>query len=191
MRSRSWTFLTRRIGGSLHRFTELAHRCVGPMLASRREREARIGAALETSGATHLVKGIQATRLEGAIIAVGVFSIFESMLQGRLQCADGFKEANGILAAHDAGDLADEFSDYQKAINVLKHGEGPSYDAMVRKGGSRYFRVLMPDESSFFEGDVSEVAILIDVNAEFVSRCASLIEEVARFIEKVRPGFHL
>jgi hypothetical protein len=161
------------------------------MLAARRERIERIVNALQTSGATTLVKGAQATRLESPIIAVGVFSIFEAMLQDRLQCADGFVEANKILASNGDQALAEEFADYQKAINVLKHGRGRSYDALVANGGSSYFRVKLPDQAFFFEGDVSEISILIDVDDAFVERCATLIEQVAQVIEDARPGVWL
>lgn len=36
-------------------------------------------------------------RLQKAISAVGVFSMFEAMLQDSLECSNGFREAEKIL----------------------------------------------------------------------------------------------
>jgi hypothetical protein len=64
--------------------------------------------------------------------------------------------------------LKDSFVDLQLAINVLKHGRGRSYDALVAKSDRLPFRIKRPGEAFFFEGDVSEIATLIEVDDAFV-----------------------
>ena len=73
----------------MHSFTELIDRSAGFTLAALGEAHERVGAALETSAATSLVKTVQMIRLQKAIMAVGMFSIFESIIQDRLGCRDG------------------------------------------------------------------------------------------------------
>jgi hypothetical protein len=49
------------------------------------------------------------------------------------------------------------------------------------------FRIKRPGEDFFSEGDVSEVATLIEVDDRFVRDCAALIAQVATVINKVYP----
>lgn len=52
---------------------------------------------LQTSAAMRLVKALQMFQLQKAISAVGIFLLFEAMLQDGLECSDGFREAEEIL----------------------------------------------------------------------------------------------
>lgn len=70
-------------------------------------------------------------RLQKVILAVGMFSIFEASLQRGLDFQDGFKAAGHILDQHNKTVLRQVFTDVQKAINVLKHGRGRSYDQLL------------------------------------------------------------
>ena len=67
--------------------------------------------------------------------------------------------------------------------------KGRSYDTLVAKLSTLSFKIKMPGEDYFDEGDVSEISILIEVNDEFVLDCARLIEEVSEEIIKERPDF--
>lgn len=87
----------------MHDYSDLAYRCSVFTLNSLKEVEEKTIEALQNSGATSLVKTLQMTRLERIILAVGMFSVFESLLQDRLNCKDGFIEAKDIL--RKAGDL--------------------------------------------------------------------------------------
>lgn len=115
--------------------------------------------------------------------------MFEAILQDGLNCADGFREASQILANQGEASLKELFDDLQLAVNVLKHGKGRSYDALVRKAETLSFRVKMPDEAFFSEGDVSEVSTLIEVDDAFVLRCAEVIRDVSVVIRRARPDF--
>jgi hypothetical protein len=114
-----------------------------------------------------------------------MFSMFDAILQDELHCADGFRKAAELLEA--AGDVAlkERFGDLQLAVNVLKHGSGRSYDALVQKAGSLPFRVKLPDEGCFCEGDVAEVSTLVEVDDAFVKLCAEVIHDVSSAINQM------
>ena len=81
----------------MHSFSELIHRCSVFTLTTLKEVENKTVDALQTSAATPLVKTLQMIRLDKVIFAVGLFSIFEALLQDRLNCNNGFVEAKNIL----------------------------------------------------------------------------------------------
>jgi hypothetical protein len=83
--------------------------------------------------------------------------------------------------------LNEPFSDFETAINVLKHGRGRSYDALLATSRGLPFRVKRPNEAYFFEGDVSEITTLIKVDDGFVMGCAEIIRDVSSVIRRTRP----
>lgn len=173
----------------MHRFTELVDRCTAFTLEALRQANERAVDGLQTSAATPLVKALQMVQLQKAISAVGMFSLFEAMLQDGLECSDGFREANEILEGEGETALKELFVDLQLAINVLKHGPGRSYEALIAKADRLPFRIKRPGEAYFFEGDVSEIATLIEVDDTFVLHCAKVIRQVSETVQKTRLGF--
>jgi hypothetical protein len=166
----------------MHNFTELGDRCATFTLEALSEAQSKIVQALDESAATTLVKALQMIQLQKVITVVGMFSIFEAMLQDDLACKDGFHGAMDILEKKGELSLKEQFGNLQLAINVLKHGRGRSYDALVAKATDLPFRVMRPGEYFFCEGDVSEVSTLVEVDDVFVIRCAELIREVSAVI---------
>jgi hypothetical protein len=135
---------------------------------------------LEISAATPLVVALRVIRLQKTILATGMFSLYESFLQVGMGWKErsAFDELEKCLKKHDEHKLAQVFSDYRLAVNVLKHGKGPSYDRLVERSSKLEFKIKLPEEAFFFEGDVSELAsVLIDVHGKFVERCAEIIQE--------------
>jgi hypothetical protein len=118
-----------------------------------------------------------------------MFSLFEAILQDGLNCSDGFSEVAPILDGEGQGALKDEFYDFRKAINVLKHGRGQSYDALVAKAANLPFKVKLPTEAFFNEGDVSEISTLIEIDDKFVLQCAKIIQEVSEVVRTARPDY--
>jgi hypothetical protein len=171
----------------MHSFADLADRSINFALATLKEAEDEVIEALQTSGATRHVKNLQMIQLSRAIIAVGMFSIFESVVQDRLECRNGFDTVRECLERENENDLNSRFAIFVHAINVLKHGRGRSYDALVTMDNDLPFRIKRPGEDFFSEGDVSEVATLIEVDDRFVRDCAALIAQVATVINKVYP----
>lgn len=167
----------------MHEFDELADRCAAFTLSALQEANEKTIEMLQTSGATTLVKTLQMIQLQKAVLAVGMFSIFEAELQNRLGGNNGFKRAKEILESKGKADLKERFEDLYFAINALKHGRGTSYDALVAKADKLAFRVKKPDESFFCEGDVSEVQTLIQVDDAFVQLCGVIITEVSQEIK--------
>ncbi|MFA6761226.1 MAG: hypothetical protein WCR69_09305 [Sulfuricurvum sp.] len=127
---------------------------------------------------------MQMIQLQKAISAVGMFSIFDAILQDQLQCENGFRKASQILDSQGATDLEENFLNLQLAVNVLKHGRGPSYDKLVQKAATLPFKIKSLDKCFFNEGDISEISTLIEVDDAFVSLCAKTIDEVFAYIQK-------
>jgi hypothetical protein len=173
----------------MHRFSELAYSCTAFTLEALRQANERAIEGLQTSGATHLVKTLQMVQLQKAISAVGMFSLFEAMLQDGLECRNGFREAELILEGEGETALKEQFVDLQNAINALKHGHGRSYEALVAKADRLPFRIKRPGEAFFFEGDVSEIATLVEVDDAFVLNCAEVIGKISTIVQKKQPGF--
>ena len=169
---------------------QLLTACVNFSLFHAAEHEAEVHKELQTSGATRLVDALRMLRLQKAILAVGMFSLFEAVLQDQLGWKRPFKDLVTYLEDHDQSELAATFSDYYLAINVLKHGQGTSYDKLVLRRSSLEFTVGSPHEF-YREGDVAEVQVLIDVDERFVRRCAEIIEHAANFIRSREPNVRL
>jgi hypothetical protein len=170
--------LKRNSTSSMHAFPELIDDCAAFTLgALSRAQDAAIE-AMQTSGATVQVKALQMTQLQRVVSAVGMFSIFDAMLQTNLQCADGFKRAGELLDAAGESALKERFDLLRLAVNVLKHGSGRSYDDLLAQAEQLPFRLKRRGESFFDEGDVSEVATLIEVDDRFVLSCAETIRDV-------------
>lgn len=173
----------------MHSFTELVDRCATFTLETLREANERTIEALQTNGATSLVKTLQMIQLQKTILAVGMFSIFEASLQEGLSCKGGFDEAKKILDEEGELYMKTRFDDLFLAVNVLKHGRGRSYDTLIAKAETLPFKIKLPNESFFFEGDVSEVSMLVEVDDAFVQRCGDVISDVSGVIRRVRPEF--
>jgi hypothetical protein len=151
-------------------------------LQHTQEAEQQTFKELETSGATRLVNALRVFRLQRAILAVGMFSMFEALLQSKLQWTDPFLQLDDYLRKHDKPHLAVAILDYKRAVNVLKHGEGRSHQELLARADKLEFKVRAADDYFGEEGDVSDVGILVDVDDQFVRRCAELIEQASEAI---------
>jgi hypothetical protein len=176
------TYASRR--KNMHQFSELIQYSTAFTLNALEEAHQIAIDGLQNTSATPLIKALQSVELQKAISVVGMFSIFDAILQDELQCTDGFAKAAKLLEAKGEVSLGERFSDAQLAINVLKHGRGRSYEALVKKANFLPFRVKMPGEAFFYEGDVAEVSTLIQANDAFVLFCAKVIYDVSLAIKK-------
>lgn len=162
----------------MHNFDELIYRGTAFTLNALEDLNSKVVRELQSNGSTIAVKNLQMIQLQKAILAIGMFSLFDSILQSRLACRNGFEGAKNVLLKNEKIELHTHFDEFICAINVLKHGRGRSYDALVSKSESLPFRVKLPGENFFNEGDVSEVMTLIEVDDSFVLNCAELIDHV-------------
>lgn len=162
----------------------LLSRCADFTLSHTREAEDAVAKELETRAATSLVMALRVFRLQRAVLAVGMFSLFESLLQDAMGWRDPFATLPGFLRGNSEPGSAQVFEDYRDAINVLKHGRGRSYDRLVARAEALEFKVKAPDENLFEEGDVSEVQTRVLVDDRFVQRCAEVIEETATLVRE-------
>ncbi len=175
----------------MHSFDDLVYRGTSFTLNALEEVNSKVIEELQTSGSTIAVKNLQMIQLQKVILAIGMFSFFDSILQEGLSCRNGFEEAKKVLIQKGKVELHGRFDDFVCAINVLKHGRGRSYDALVAKSGSLPFRIKLPEENFFYEGDVSEISTLIEVDDKFVLNCAELIELVSKEIRNEIPDYFL
>jgi hypothetical protein len=170
----------------MHPYSDLVQRCAA--LTQRVVADARgeVLAELEISGATILVKALQAVELHQTVVSVGLFAMFEAALQDALGCEYGLQEAVKVVEHAGEKDLAMRFRDLHLAINVLKHGKGRSHKELLSRRNELPFRVREEDES-FDEGDVAELATLVKTDEEFLRYCASTIDEVSAVIKRQNP----
>lgn len=133
----------------------------------------------EINAKTPDVKTLQMIQLQKVIISVGMFSMFESIIQKELECKNGFEEAKKILDSQGKTELKEEFSNFSLAINVLKHGKGRSYEILLSKVDILPFKLKLPEESFFCEGDISEVSTLIEIDDTFILNCSKIIYNVS------------
>lgn len=171
----------------MHRFSELITWATDATINRLGEVQARIIEALQTSGATVHVKGLQMLQLQRVITAVGMFSIFEAELQDAIGGRHAFAQAQALLDSQGKVELKRQFALLRAAINVLKHGRGSSYDELLREEGDLPFRLKQPDEAFFCEGDVSEVSGLIEVDDQFLRTCCEIIVQVSDVVSQTHP----
>jgi hypothetical protein len=162
----------------MHSFEDLIYRSTAFTLSALEETNSKIIEALQTSASTVLVKNLQMIQLQKTIFSIGMFSMFDAILQDELSCRNGFETAKKKLKERRKLELHDRFEDYIYAINVLKHGEGRSYDVLLSKHTHLPFKIKLKGQKFFDEGDISEINTLIEVDDDFVLNCANLIETV-------------
>jgi hypothetical protein len=155
---------------------------VGFTLQHTHEAEQQTFKELETSGATRLVNALRVIRLQRAILAVGMFSMFEALLQSKLKWTQPFSQLDDYLRKHDEPHLASAINDYRLAVNVLKHGEGRSHQELLERADKLEFKIRAEGDHFHEEGDVSDVGILVDADDQFLRRCAELIEQASEAI---------
>ena len=167
----------------MHRFEDLIYRSTSFTLGALEEPNSKIIEELQTSGSTILVKNLQMIQLQKAIFAIGMFSMFDAILQEQLSCRNGFEGAKNMLKEKQNLKLHDRFDEFICAINVSKHGKGRSYDALIFKSELLPFKIKLRGENFFDEGNISEIDTLIEVDDSFVLNCADLIVEVSSEIK--------
>lgn len=163
---------------------ELIGRAIDLTLAHAEAVEADVEKQLETSAATPLVNALRVLTMQSTIVAIGSFSVFEVLLQQKKGWPNPFQEVDARLREGGKSDLADRLLDYRNAINVLKHGEGRSYEKLLARKDVLLFKVKDKDQAYFNEGDVAEGLRLVDADHAFVRQCSAVIDDViATFAE--------
>jgi hypothetical protein len=179
----------------MHSYSELVGRCAAFTLDSLNEVNEKTMEALQKSRSTNLVKTLQMINLQKTIIAIGMFTLFEGILQDILKSEHGFKEVKAFLKTQDQDVVLEKFIDLELAINTLKHGRGRSYNNLITKNGGtikNYIREL--NQKVQFEDndeDISDVNTLIEVNDTFVYECTSIISLISTLLKKVNPSLNL
>lgn len=143
--------------------------------------------ALKTSGATVYVNGLRLARVQNVCMIVGAFGILEAEVSSLRAYRCSKKPLQDLVAALERGGrccLAQRLRILTRAVNVLKHGRGPSHEWLMNlKEKPAFLRVKVSPKEFFNEGDVSEVPTLVDADSEFVAAAASTLREVVEVIE--------
>ena len=133
----------------MHQYFDLVYRAAAYTLSALAESEKLVR---QGHGNTATVKNLQAIRLQKAIMAIGMFSLFESVVQDSTKSKNGFAEVRRCLDAQKEIALAKRFSQFYAAVNVLKHGRGESYETLL--GDNQLpFRIERPGAPLFVEYD--------------------------------------
>lgn len=138
---------------------------------------------LRAGARTQDVKALQMISLQKAVLAAGLLGVVEARLQDRKTGRGGFEIADECLDKANALALKQRFGDIRDAINVLKHGEGRSYERLLKRANKLHFRIKARGQHFFREGDVSEVATLIQVDETFIREAVATIREVMTYVK--------
>jgi hypothetical protein len=168
----------------MHSFSNLISNAAKSSLAAFSKTNVNIINELEERASTSLIIGLRTIQLQKAILVTGIFAMFDAELQSRLNCKNGFKEIVGLLKHQGEENLHQNFNHFRNAVNVLKHGKGRSYEALLENIEELPFNIKKPDQNFFDEGDVSEVSTLIQVDDKFVLNAVQVICEISEWINK-------
>ena len=131
---------------------------------------------LEDDSSSNVVNVSRFARMQLVMTAVGGFSMLEGILEQSMGWTKPYQELEQRLRESGHASLADTLMTFKMAINVLKHGYGESYERLKRRSNLP-FRVKLPEQQFFDEGDVSEIPGLILADHRFVHSCARVIEQ--------------
>lgn len=164
----------------MHSFDSLINSGTSLALEALDELNAESIERLQTSAQTSEVKKLQMIQLQKVVMAIGMFSLFESILQQRLSCRNGFDKVKELLETGKKYQLLDHFKTFYLAVNVLKHGKGQSYNELLKQADSLPFRIKKENHDFFNEGNIDEVSTFIEVDNQFVLNCADIVEQVSK-----------
>ena len=143
-----------------------------------------IFAALQTSGATRLLSGVDICNSQVALSLVGVFSIYDSRLQNAIGGDKPIDDLINRLASNGRAAEAAALDDYRLVVNVLKHGVGSSHTKLLERKARLPFRVQAYVGELAAEGDVCPPSDLVIISTEHLEQCCDLIESTWHFALK-------
>jgi hypothetical protein len=96
---------------------ELLSRCAEFTLSHSAIVEKKVLKELETSARTSLIMTLRTIRLQRAVLAIGMLSLFESLLKTHMNWERPFDRLADYLDEHERSELAQVFEQYRLAIN--------------------------------------------------------------------------
>ena len=131
-----------------------------------------IGEILRTAGGAD-VTGDQVEALRAATVAleleaIDIYTAFEARMQHHFKRGPFSRKLQALLIESGKADLADRIYQYYLAVNVLKHGKGDSYRALVKDPSPLVVLRPAPDAA------LSEVET--EAEAEGADRAAGLVD---------------
>ena len=147
--------------------------------------ENRISEALKlmdgSVGTDAQVKELRRATKALELAAVDIFSIFEARMQHHFKRGPFSRKLKALLLESKELDLAERLHKFYLAVNVLKHGKGASYRALLNSPTS-LFDVKSPQTANSDETQPS--VSLIDVTAlGFFAGLTTTIADAYHFLE--------
>ncbi|WP_426290432.1 hypothetical protein [Sphingomonas sp. TWP1-3-1] len=133
---------------------------------------------LQKEATSELIDGLRMCTIGRTIIAVGLMGVFEAQLQQHFGWGNVPADLNDALRRVGRDDLVIRLSDIRDAVNVLKHGEGRSYERLLSRKDALTFLVKGREEAFFDEGDVSEISRLIEADSRFVEATVAALADI-------------
>ncbi|WP_394154120.1 hypothetical protein [Loktanella salsilacus] len=123
-----------------------------------------------TRGGGAAAGGDQAQALHAAIVtlereAIDIYTAFEARMQHHFRRGPFSRKLKALLIEAGEDDLADRINLYYLAVNVLKHGKGDSYRALLKDPSPLIVLRSAPDMAAPMENaaDADRPAGLVDV----------------------------
>lgn len=148
-------------------------------------REEACLSTLEEVGSTVAINGYRVLQIQRIVIAIGMYSSLEAALKWEFGWNSPSQEMKKLFVGSGYSDTYQKFELYWLAINVLKHGDGASYDRLLKKSASLPFRIKRDGEWFFEEGDLAENHSLVLVDDSFLLECAEIISSITSALEEL------
>lgn len=113
--------------------------------------------------------------------AVDIFSLFEARMQHHFKRGPFSRKLRSMLLEAEQADLAERVHQYYLAINVLKHGKGASYRALLNTP-SVLFNVR-PSPDSLADETPPAVALIDVTQPEFFVGLTATLLDAYHFLE--------
>ena len=132
-------------------------------------------------GADAQIKELRTATKALELATIDIFSIFEARMQHHFKRGPFSRKLKALLLESKELDLAERLHKYYLAVNVLKHGKGASYRALLNSPTS-LFDVKSPQTANSDETQPS--VSLIDVTAlGFFAGLTTTIADAYHFLE--------
>lgn len=108
--------------------------------------------------------------------------MFERAIQYHTEW-DDFNDLCSALRSDGKSDLANKIMIYKNAVNVMKHGIGPSHNRLLEVDDTPPFRVRLKEEDFAPEEEMRFVeSDLVDVDNEFAETLVAVLEDTFQYI---------
>lgn len=132
-------------------------------------------------GNTAPINGLVLWNLAYSAVAIGTWHMYEHFATESLGRQNPIKWIISKLQMEGKVELANELETCRLAINVLKHGRGPSYDRLRRQPNLTKMHLRITEDEDW-EGVVGANPVLLDFNEDFIFAMARSVKAAQEVI---------